>query len=216
MNELEKLIERDRGILTKHDRKYLLDRLDESLSDNAEYQKRHQIRERIRNAIYDFQIITGELEPRDIDQIFKPADKWAQKARHLNEQGRVSSFPDFPSFIECWSAMIQFFVYSQLSTNIAESRLLARWTIEQGVSRALRQYGFDFTNEYYKTDVTLNWSVDQRFRLLFYIEHIESQIPQGSADIEEYLYRLYQKNYLPYHLALYLFEKHVESEDGVS
>lgn len=209
MEQIDELIERERGILTKHDRKYLLGHFNGEMSKNAEYQKRHTIRERIYNAILDFQIITGELEPRDIAQLFEPADEWARKARQINERGRYSSFPDFPLFVESWSAMIQFFVYNQLSTNIAESRLLARWAIERGVSRALRQYGFDFSSEYYVTDVTLDWGVSQRVRLLNYIQHIENEMPAKQGAIEDYLFRLYQANYLPYQLVLYLHEKHI-------
>lgn len=214
MDRIDDLIERDRGILTEHDRQYLLGELDEELNDNAEYQKRHQIRNRIRNAIYDFQIITGELEPRDIDQLFEPADEWAVKARHLNEQGRQSSFPKFPLFVECWSAMIQFFVYSQISSNIKESRLLARWVIERGVSRTLRQYGFDYTNEYYETDVSLHWGIERRIRLLNYLQYIENELLANPVNFEDRLFQLYRENRLPYSLTILLHEKHIENIDS--
>lgn len=54
MSQNDNYTERDRGILTERDREYLLGEIDDELSENAEYQKRYQIRQRIRNAMLDF------------------------------------------------------------------------------------------------------------------------------------------------------------------
>ena len=78
MDDVEDLVERDRGILTEHDRRYLLGEFEGELSENAEYQKRYQIRQRIRNAIIDFQIISGGLDARDVNHLFEEFDEWAR------------------------------------------------------------------------------------------------------------------------------------------
>lgn len=63
--------ERQRGILTKHDRKFLTDpNVREKMSENAVNQKRYQIRQRVRNGFADFSILLGLWED-DIEQIFE-------------------------------------------------------------------------------------------------------------------------------------------------
>lgn len=210
MSKIDELVDRERGILTPHDRRYLLDKLDKGLSDNAEYQKRHQIRNRIRNAVLDFQIIQGQLSFKDIELLFESTHNWARDARLTSEKRGNAAFPDYPTFVNCWSAMIQFFVFGQLYSQINESLILVRDTIEHGIKRALREYGFEFTNEYYETDVSLQLAVENRYRLLNYIEQVENKIPSNIVDAEEYLFNLYLSNYLTYTMYIYLREKHLE------
>lgn len=206
MKKSENLIKRDRGVLTEHDRRYLLNELGEELSENAEYQKRYQIRNRIRNAVLDFQIIQGQLSFKDIELIFEPTYDWARQARLANED-RTKSIPAFPEFANHWSAIIQFFVFSQLYSKINESHILAKHVVEEGVSRALRQYGFDFTNEFYQSDVTLQGGVENRYRLMNYLDFIEDSMPSIRENADEYLYDLYISNYLTYSMYVYLYEK---------
>jgi len=69
---------RERGILTAHDRAFLLAGEDEGvreeMSDTAVRQKRHKIRNRYRNALVDIQYLL-ELEDEDLTQLF-PSDEW--------------------------------------------------------------------------------------------------------------------------------------------
>ena len=48
MDDSFDLVERDKGILTKRDRRFLLGELDEELSDNAKNVRRYEIRNRTR------------------------------------------------------------------------------------------------------------------------------------------------------------------------
>ncbi|MWV41191.1 hypothetical protein [Natrialba sp. INN-245] len=70
--------ERERGILTAHDRAFLLAGEDEGvredMSDTAVRQKRHKIRNRFRNALVDIQYLL-ELEDEDLSRLF-PSDEW--------------------------------------------------------------------------------------------------------------------------------------------
>jgi hypothetical protein len=69
---------RDRGILTPHDRSFLLAAEGEGvraeMSDTAIRQKRHKIRNRFRNALIDIQYLLL-LEDDDLTRLF-PADEW--------------------------------------------------------------------------------------------------------------------------------------------
>ena len=70
--------DRERGILTPHDRSFLLAGEDKGvradMSDTAVRQKRHKIRNRFRNALIDIQYLLL-LEDDDLTQLF-PADEW--------------------------------------------------------------------------------------------------------------------------------------------
>lgn len=161
MAEKINLVERERGILTSHDRKYLLNQLDEELEGNAEYQKRHKIRKRVENAIYDFQILAGNLQFQDIDQLFEPAYEWARDARKGQEQGR-STLPSFPLFLDCWSSMFEFFFYCLATHGIKQSTHLAMAVIEDAIERAVRRYGFDIENKYIDSTANLEVKVHER------------------------------------------------------
>ncbi|SDY98424.1 hypothetical protein SAMN05216564_1246 [Halopenitus persicus] len=72
--------DRDRGILTPHDRSFLLaaegegEGVRDEMSDSAVRQKRHKIRNRFRNALIDIQYLLL-LEDGDLSRLF-PADEW--------------------------------------------------------------------------------------------------------------------------------------------
>ena len=70
--------ERERGILTPHDRAFLLAESGEGvradMSDTAVRQKRHKIRNRFRNALIDIQYLLL-LEQEDLTKLF-PSDEW--------------------------------------------------------------------------------------------------------------------------------------------
>lgn len=59
--------DRDRGILTTDNRDYLSGR--KTLQPGSERNTRNQIRDRVRNGLYDFDYLTRELEERDVTQI---------------------------------------------------------------------------------------------------------------------------------------------------
>lgn len=71
-------VDRERGILTPHDRSFLYpetaDSVQEDMSDTAVRQKRHKIRNRFRNALIDIQYLLF-LEDDDLGRLF-PSNKW--------------------------------------------------------------------------------------------------------------------------------------------
>lgn len=69
-------LERDRGILTPEDRKFLLGKIDYEHPQSAR-RRRAKIRERVTNAFLDFDILRY-MEERDRDQIFAPEDDEAR------------------------------------------------------------------------------------------------------------------------------------------
>lgn len=64
--------DRKRGILTTDDRDYLKGRKD--LQPGSERNTRKRIRDRVRNAIYDFEYLSNELEGKDVTQLVTNAD----------------------------------------------------------------------------------------------------------------------------------------------
>jgi len=70
--------DRERGILTPHDRAFLLAESEEGvrtdMSDTAVRQKRHKIRNRFCNALIDIQYLL-RLEQEDLTRLF-PSDEW--------------------------------------------------------------------------------------------------------------------------------------------
>lgn len=62
-------VDRDRGILTRNDRKLLLD--EERVTDQKEIDTRYRIRKRLINSIYDLWIIEEHLFDKDTEQVFE-------------------------------------------------------------------------------------------------------------------------------------------------
>jgi hypothetical protein len=65
----ERHLERDRGMLTKKDREYLLGEQPD-INEHTETQKRHRIRKRVRNALLDFPLLR-HMQTRDRNLIFE-------------------------------------------------------------------------------------------------------------------------------------------------
>ena len=65
--------DRDRGVLTPADREFLTG--ERELSDQSAYNARVRIRNRVRNALLDFEILFNELSERDRERIFGPMQK---------------------------------------------------------------------------------------------------------------------------------------------
>lgn len=65
--------DRQRGILTTDDRDYLTGR--KNLQPDSERNTRKRIRDRTRNAVYDFEHLTADLEQRDVTQLVTDADE---------------------------------------------------------------------------------------------------------------------------------------------
>lgn len=196
MSENDNYIERDRGILTERDREYLLGELDDELSENAEYQKRYQIRQRIQNAMFDFWLISRQLSPKDTGLLWGDTDNWIYKSKRQRERGEAPPYPEKPFLAECWRDLIGFFVYSQLSVDLPEAEKLVEWTIEQGVAIGVRRKFFEQLRMYQTTEPSLNWGIGDRYRLIDFLDYIKQQVPEDPDEAESYLQKLINQGHI--------------------
>jgi len=82
----DEYINRDRGILTKRDREFLLDSdVRDELDSNEVNQKRYNIRQRVRNSLLDFTALLS-LREEDIELIFSEYDEFfvGSSVPHMN------------------------------------------------------------------------------------------------------------------------------------
>ena len=63
--------DRDRGVLSKRDRRFLYDATEEQRKASTGRATRSEIRSRIYNSILDFRILIDELEDRDRENVFE-------------------------------------------------------------------------------------------------------------------------------------------------
>ena len=75
--------DRPRGILSKHDRQYLLDpTYREELTAQSQRNVRARIRKRLRHALLDFYLLEQNLDERDCDQVFSSIDEGLKEGIH--------------------------------------------------------------------------------------------------------------------------------------
>lgn len=117
-------VDRDRGILTKRDRRFLRGDLSEELTDNEVYQKRYQIRQRFRNAMYDFHILYKALPSQDVNLLWDEIDEWIYLSEQARQRGDESQYPQIPLLARCWRDLIALFTYSQIITGVPEAESL--------------------------------------------------------------------------------------------
>lgn len=66
--------DRARGIFTPRDRQFLAGEIDDELTENAQRQKRYQLRQRVANAIEDLAYLAW-MDPDDISQVIRGFDE---------------------------------------------------------------------------------------------------------------------------------------------
>jgi hypothetical protein len=203
-------VDRDRGILTKRDRRYLRGDLGEELSDNQEYQKRYQIRQRIRNAMFDFHILYRSLSRRDVSMLWEETDDWIYRSQSQRQKGDAPPYPEMPPLAWCWRDWIALFVYAQIITGVPEAERLVQWAIEEGVNKAVRRHTLESYNKYREVDATLDWGTGDAYNLLDYLQHIGQQIPDDPAEAEEHLLDLQRNEYLQSQHTTYLYKNFVD------
>lgn len=210
MRGVDDLVERNRGFLTKHDRKYLRGRLDE-MDDNTEHQKRYQIRERFRQAMLDFYFMSEYLSAEDKRLLWPEVDAWLWEARKRRQMYEDFDYPDVPFLIECWRDVIALFVECHTYSRIDEDELIARWAIENGVSKGIRKSAIRKLQRYVQVDASLNWGVGEGVKLMRYLNQIAVEMPKEPEAAWEHLRELVRRGYLTEAHAAYLYDTHVES-----
>lgn len=203
-------VDRDRGILTKRDRRFLRGDLDNELNDNQRYQKRYQIRQRIRNTMFDFHILYRALPQRDISMLWDGTDDWIYRSQAQRQRGNAPPYPEIPLLGKCWRDWIALFVYAQIITGIPEAESLVQWVIEEGVNKAVRRHTLENYNMFQEVDATLEWGTGEAYRLIDYLQYIAQQIPDDPDEAKEYLLDLQLNDYLQSHHTTYLYETYVE------
>lgn len=204
-------VDRDRGILTKRDRKFLRGDLDDELTNNQRHQKRYQIRQRIRNSMFDFHIMYRALPRRDISMLWDGTDDWIYRSQAQRQRGDAPPYPEIPLLGRCWRDLIALFVYAQIITGVPEAESFVQWAIEEGVNKAVRRHTLENYNMYQEVDSTLEWGTGNAYNLMDYLQHVGQQIPDDSDEAEEFLLDLQRDEYLQSHHVTYLFNTHVES-----
>ncbi|WP_348608281.1 hypothetical protein [Halobaculum rarum] len=210
MSANEEYKNRNRGILTERDRRFLLGELDEDLSENAEYQKRYQIRQRIRDSMFDFWIINQHLSAKDAGMIWAETDDWIYQAEQDRLRGDAPPYQKKPFLAKCWRDLLAFFVYSQISTGVSEAEELVEWVIEQGVAKGIRRRFFENLQMYQHIEPELDWGVGDRYRLRDFLEYVEKQMPKSREESETYLLDLFKKGYLQRSHVEYLYQSKFE------
>lgn len=203
-------VDRDRGILTKRDREFLLGDIDNELNDNQQYQKRYQIRQRIRNAMFDFHILYRALPRRDVSMLWDETDYWISRSQGQRQRGDAPPYPEIPLLGRCWRDWVALFVYAQIITGIPEAESLVQWVIEQGVNKAIRRHTLENYNMYQEVDSTLEWGTGDAYKLMDYLQHIGQQLPEDPNKAEEKLLELQRNEFLLSHHVTYLNQTYVK------
>ncbi|WP_284013579.1 hypothetical protein [Halobaculum litoreum] len=192
MSEEFDWVERDRGILTKRDRQILLGRAGENLDRNAQNVRRYNIRERIKNALYDFHIIAQNLPVADIQQLFEPAYDWSRERRQLDEEGRTSAHPDIDQLLWSWLDLFEFFSYGMYAGGKQETQVLMQGLVEGGIERGYREYQHDNLQTYREIGVDLDLNYGNLVLRDNYLQGIQQDLPSEESEIAEEVLRLRQ------------------------
>jgi len=212
MNESYDLVERDKGILNKRDRRFLLGELDEELTDNAQNVRRYEIRNRLENAIYDFQLLARRLPYKDIRQVFDPVDDWSRERRKINEEFRESRSPSTNPFIQSWIELFEFFTISMYANGMPESRDLMAQMIKVGIEKGFRRYQLAVSDFYQGIDTELTIQYTNPVTWETYLEQIVQDFPNAPSERYAEIKKLYDANHISYNQAMYLYEGFVKNE----
>ena len=212
MDDSFDLVERDKGILTKRDRRFLLGELDEELSDNAKNVRRYEIRNRLENVIHDFQLLAKHLEYEDIRQVFDPVDDWSREARKINNQSRESVSPSISPFIQSWIELFEFFTISMYANGMPESRNLMTQMIEIGIERGFRRYQLAVSDVYQDIDAELAIQYINPVTWETYLGQIVQEFPDTPSERYAVIEELYNKNHISHGQFMYLYEEFIKSD----
>lgn len=190
MSEEFDWVDRDRGVLTERDREILLGRAGEDLDRNAQNVRRYNIRERVRNSLYDFHIIAQHLPLVDIQQLFEPAYDWSRDRRRLDEEGRTSTQPEIDQLLWSWLALFEFFSYGMYAGGKRETQVLMQALVESGIERGYREYQHDNLQTYREIDVDLGLNYGNLVLRNNYLRSVQQELPSETPEIAKEVLRL--------------------------
>ncbi len=168
----ESHLDRPRGIFTQSEREYLFgDRTFDDATDpeNAERQCRYQLRERFRNAILDFRLLT-EIPDRDLAVLFEGCDfgSYEELARDCRRSSPNRAIGTDDELMQGIASMFAFFHRIMHR----ESPELAAYHFEKAVSNALFVDAYRERNRFELFDARLE------------IEQVASKSAAGLASMD--------------------------------
>lgn len=184
-------VDRERGILTERDRQFLLGQLDDELSESSRNVKRHRIRKRVENALYDMHLLSSYLPFKDYKQIFEPAYKWAKTQRQLQRKGRTTKSPEFTEFHVALRALPEFYARGLYAGRIPETDHLLAGLIEQGVQRGYRSVN-QRSQRRTTITATLNLQYGEEISREEYLQQIWNELPEEPDERAGEIIRLNQ------------------------
>jgi len=200
---------RGRGFLTKDDRKYLMGEKENPPEGSARRQKHRRIRERLENAIIDFQIIEQRLPDKDIEQVFEPAYDWGRERRKLNEEGKLEEYPQTGDFINGLVSFFNFFAYSMALGRIQQVNNLRNLVMTEGIESGLRKFMLNYHQDYLEYQASIQVEVTERDAMQNYLVNIDRSIPEKPNEAAEEILRLYNENRIPADFAQQLWDHYV-------
>jgi hypothetical protein len=206
-------VERDRGVLNERDREILLGRAGQDLDDNARNVRHYDIRERIKNSIYDFRIIAESLPIADIRQVFGPAYQWSRDRRQLSEEGRTSAMPDLHHLLRSWLSLFQFFSYGMYAGGKRETQILMRGLLEEGIEYGYREYQHDNLQTYREIDTKLELSYGNDELRSNYLRGVRQDLPSGTSELAEEIMRLRRLKKISQADASHWFDEYVQNPE---
>lgn len=203
---------RNRGFLTKDDRQYLLGEKDNPPQGSARRQKHLNIRDRLENAILDFQIVAQHLPDKDIEQVSEPLYDWGRDRRRLNEEGRYDQVPESREMIDAWVSLFNFFGYSLALGQLSEMNVLRNLIIQEGLERGYRKYMLSLDQDYinYNADVTVETT--ERKAMQNHLINIDRRIPEQPNEAAQEILSLYHQYMIPADFAQKLWDEYVVQE----
>lgn len=204
-------VERDRGVLTQRDRELLLGRAEDELDQNAWNVRRYNIRERVENAIHDFQILAQSLAIADIQQLFEPAYEWSREHRRREEDGPASGNPELTRLLQSWMALFEFFSYGMYAGGKQETEILMQVLVENGIERGFREWQNENLQTYREVDAGLQLNHGNLVLRNNYLNGIENDLSSTPSEIAEEVIRLRRNRKISEREANKLFEKYVRN-----
>lgn len=183
-------VERGRGVLTKRDREILFGKAGKDLDKNAQNVRRYNIRNRIKNALYDFHIIAQNSPLADIQQVFEPAYDWSRKRRRLDEERRTFASPNLDQLLWSWLSLFEFFSYGMYAGGKQETQVLMQGLVENGIEQGYREYQNDNLQTYGEVNADLELNYGNLVLRNNYLRSIRRDLPTDSSEVAEEVMRL--------------------------
>lgn len=159
------LVDRPDAILTRKDRKYLRGEIEPS-SASTERMRRHRMRERLRNALWDLYILHETMPLDDVHKLFGEIYDWHEERVVAKDRG--DEVPPVPMLIDAWKGSIQFLVFGLLRFDIGQ------YELENAIADAIYQHELYYNDTF--VDVPVHVEVDRENADEYSLDEIEELV----------------------------------------